>query len=81
MRDKGFWRRLTKSERVRLMQLQMSKSGGGYGGGGYLPDDCSECGACGEPMLGVGWCGACDREWAALVAKGSGVVSAPMESA
>lgn len=27
---------------------------------GYLPDDCSECGACGQPCFGsVGWCQSC----------------------
>ena len=74
MRDKGFWRRLTKGERIRLMYLQMNGSrGGSYGGGGYLPDDCSECGACGQPMLGSGgMCGACYRDYEALMAKGSG---------
>jgi hypothetical protein len=71
MRNKGFWRRLKKWERARLMQLQMSKSGS-YGGGGYLPDDCSECGACGQPMFGSGgMCHACYREYEALMAKGS----------
>ena len=53
------WDNLTKDERTRYMQLQMSPSRGGSGGG-YLPDDCSECGACGQPCLvDVGWCGSC----------------------
>lgn len=29
----------------------------------YLPDDCSECQYCGEPMLGSGMCGSCSREF------------------
>lgn len=77
MRDKGFWRRLTKAERSRLMYLQMHSGPTGYGGGGYLPDDCSECGACGQPMLGSGgWCRACYRDWESLVAKGAGAAPA-----
>lgn len=72
MRDKGFWRRLTKAERFELVTLQMSRSTG-YGGGGYLPEDCSECGACGLPMLGAGgMCSACYKRYARLMAKGSG---------
>ena len=51
--------RLTRFERGEMMRLQMSQSGGSYGAGGYLPDDCSECGSCGEPILGTGWCGRC----------------------
>ena len=51
--------RLTRFERGEMMRLQMSHSGEAYGGGGYLPEDCSECGACGEPILGTGWCERC----------------------
>ena len=70
MRDKAFWRHLTKAERSELMQLQTSKSGG-FGSGGYLPDDCSECGACGQPMLGVGgMCLACYQRYEFLMEKG-----------
>ena len=61
--------RLTAEERGELMQLQMSRGGGVYGGGGYLPEDCSECGACGEPMLGSGWCEHCYSQWDWLIRK------------
>lgn len=70
MRDKKFWRNLTKRERSELMRLQMSPSYGGRDG--YLPDDCSECGACGQPMLGSGWCNYCLRRWQQLVDKAQG---------
>ena len=33
-----------------------------YGGGGCLPDDCSECDFCGQPMLGSGACSFCHKE-------------------
>jgi len=59
------WDNLTKEERARYMQLQMSPAGG-YDRSGYLPDDCGECGACGQPMLGVGWCPSCYAEWRRL---------------
>jgi len=58
------WERLTKEERTRYMQLQMSKQS--YGRSAYLPDDCSECGACGYPTLGYGWCQSCNNEYSAL---------------
>lgn len=69
---RGFvWGRLTADERRELMALQMAPSGGSMGGGGYLPEDCSECRACGQPMLGYpGMCSACYRRWDALVTKG-----------
>ena len=75
MRDRGFWRRLTKAERSELMALQTSRHSTGMGGGGYLPDDCSECGACGNPILGSGWCSWCYERYARLMAKGRGDVA------
>lgn len=72
MRDKRFWRNLTKAERRDLMFLQTARHSTGYGGGGYLPDDCSECGACGEPIMGSGWCSGCSNRYAALVATARG---------
>jgi len=61
--------RLAPDERRELMYLQMSPGSSGYGGKGYLPEDCSECGACGEPMLGSGWCSRCNRRWEYLSSK------------
>jgi len=53
------WNNLTKDERAEYMRLQMSPSYVGMRSG-YLPDDCSECGACGQPCFGsVGWCESC----------------------
>lgn len=62
---KANWNNLTKEERSIYMQIQMSHSNP-YGGGGYLPDDCSDCGACGMPMLGVGLCPSCYETWKRL---------------
>lgn len=59
------WNNLTEEERTRYMQIQMSPSGG-YDRSGYLPDDCGECGCCGQLMLGIGWCQGCYREWKVL---------------
>ena len=58
------WDNLTKEERRRYMQLQMSPSGL-YDRSGYLPYDCRECGACGIPCLGA-WCDSCSLEWRRL---------------
>jgi len=59
------WNNLTKSERRRYMQLQMS-SQGSYDRSGYLPEDCGECGSCGQPTLGASWCRGCLQEWQKL---------------
>ena len=59
------WNNLTKEERAEYMRLQMS-SYGSYDRTGYLPDDCGECGACGQPTLGAGWCRDCLRRWIEL---------------
>lgn len=59
------WDNLTKEERARYMKLQMSPSGL-YDRSGYLPDDCGECGACGTPIIGGGWCNSCYLEWKEL---------------
>ena len=59
------WDNLTKQERSEYMLLQMSPRGG-YDRSGYLPEDCGECGACGQPMLGTGMCSNCYRKWKAL---------------
>ena len=63
--NKRWWRALTKDERRKLVQIMTSRRGR-YGSGGYLPDDSSECGSCGEPMLGTGLCRSCYRVYAAL---------------
>ena len=61
--------RLEPHERRRLMEIQMAPHGGRRS---YLPDDCSECDGCGEPMLGSGLCNHCYSEWSALTAKALG---------
>lgn len=62
--------RLLPQERAELMQLQMSSPYGTRSA--YLPDDCGECGACGDTCLGSGWCQHCHRAFAALCAKARG---------
>lgn len=52
------WNNLSKAERTEYMRLQMSPQGG-YDRSGYLPDDCGECGVCGQPTIGGGWCSGC----------------------
>ncbi len=66
------WNNLTKDERSKYMRLQMSPQGG-YDRSGYLPEDCGECGACGQPTLGGGWCPACLREFNKLDDKLKGI--------
>ena len=69
------WNNLTKDERAEFMRLQMSPQGG-YDCSGYLPDDCGECGACGQPLVGGGWCRSCSLRWGELydklIGKGKG---------
>ena len=62
--------RLTAEERGRLMYLQMSPAYGGRSS--FLPDDCSECGSCGEPTLGSGWCRRCSDDYNRLITKAVG---------
>jgi len=59
------WDNLTREERAEYMRLQMSPQGG-YDRSGYLPDDCGECGACGTPILGTGWCKKCSQRFKEL---------------
>ena len=68
-RTKAWWRRLTKNERRHLVFLEASHKGGSAGI--YMPEDCSECPACGQGVLGRGWCTYCSNMWASLVAKAS----------
>ncbi len=65
MMSKLNWNNLTKDEQAEYMRLQMSPYGG-YDRSGYLPDDCGECGACGQPTLGAGWCLNCLRRYQEL---------------
>ena len=67
-RTKEWWQTLTKYERRRLVKLEHSSSGP-YGGGGYLPDDCSECNGCEQPQLGYGLCIHCLHEIGDIVTK------------
>ena len=66
------WANLSKDERLRYMQLQVSPQGG-YDYSGYLPEGCGECGACGQPIMGTGWCSSCYQEWYSLRLKLCGV--------
>ena len=61
------WDRLTKEERAYYMYLQMAPRYGTRSG--YLPDDCCECPACGQPVLGSGWCSDCYHQWSELRAR------------
>ena len=63
------WNNLTKEESGEYMRLQMSPAHISKIDG-YLPDDCSECGACGQPCFGtVGWCNDCLNRWQVLHSK------------
>lgn len=70
MNNKQFWRHLTKNERSEYMRLQTAPT---FGYGGYnLPDDCSECGNCNQPILGTGLCSSCSNRLQELLRKGNG---------
>ncbi len=60
-RTKQWWAQLAEDERAYLVYLERA-AGKYYGMGGYLPDDCSECSACSQPMLGSGLCPHCCNE-------------------
>lgn len=70
-RTKEWWARLTAQERKEL--VWMEKYNNTYGRmGGYYPDDCSECTACGNAMLGSGMCPWCRNRCQELVDKANG---------
>ena len=60
--------RLEPDERRELMFMQMSPAGRNDG---YVPDDCSYCDVCGDPILGSGGglCGRCYGRWELLMNK------------
>ena len=62
------WNNLTKEEAAEYMRLQMSPQGG-YDRSGYLPEDCGECGACGNATIGGGWCSPCSARFRVLLNK------------
>ena len=71
-RTKEWWARLNKEERSTLVYFERHQYEY-YGGGGYLPDDCSECSGCGQPMVGGGGlCSSCYDNLEKLIAKGNG---------
>jgi len=72
-RTKAWWAALTPDERSHLVYLERHSHGGGKCS--YLPDDCSECPGCGEPVLGSGWCGYCYNAWHEYVTKADAALS------
>ena len=68
-RNKQWWAKLTKEERATLVYLERGQNLSS-GMGGYLPDDCSSCGACGNPMHGYGGlCPWCQSQLDAIISK------------
>ena len=53
-RTKEWWAALTKEERCWLVYAERNDT---CSRSDYLPDDCSECGVCGQPQMGG--CGMC----------------------
>jgi len=67
-RTKQWWSALSKAERSYLVYAERFQNS--YSGmGGYLPDDCSECRVCGDPMLGSGTCTYCINKISKLITK------------
>jgi len=64
-RTKEWWHKLAKWERTRLVELEWSHSSRSS----YLPDDCCDCGGCGQPTLGYGLCPSCSQELERLITK------------
>jgi len=74
MKQRLNWGNLNKEERAEYMRLQMSPSGG-YDRSGYMPEDCGECGVCGQPILGTGWCNSCSLRHLELYGKLVGAIN------
>lgn len=60
-RDKAWW--AARSPQQRWIIWNYERNEGKSSGSAYLPDDCSECGVCGQPCLGYGPCIACINEY------------------
>ena len=68
-RSKAWWARLKPHERSCVVYYERhAHDYYGYGGGGYLPDDCTECSICGTPCR---WspCEGCDAEYDHIIRK------------
>jgi len=65
-RTKEWWAALAPDERSHLVYIERGNLGGRSP---YLPDDCSECNACGSPMFGSGLCPSCYEAWKSYVDK------------
>lgn len=70
-RTKEWWARLSKPERIELVVLEKAAGRGGVGCP-YLPDDCSDCACCGNPVLGSGLCSSCMTGLDYLIEKANG---------
>ena len=72
-RTKKWWKKLNKQERSYIVFFDKSNKSCGNYGGGYLPDDCSECNVCGRPILGSGTCQFCYKEYEKIIEKANNV--------
>jgi len=69
-RTKQWWKKFSKAERSYIVYFEKQKNKfHSYGGGGYLPDDSSECPVCGNPMLGSGTCKYCYDKYDSIIKK------------
>lgn len=66
-RTKQWWAVLTKYERRELVYLERGDRHSSYSS--YYPDDCVECGSCGNPSLGSGLCPLCRNRLTDLLDK------------
>jgi len=67
-RTKAWWAKLDRWERSDLVGMERADSSG-YGAGGWIPDDCCECGWCSTPHLGSGLCSLCLNELMRIIQK------------
>lgn len=70
-RTRQWWSKLTHGERSELHWLELHNSK--YGSAG-LPDDCSECGVCSTPHLGIGLCPTCSKRLDELINKADNAI-------
>jgi len=66
-RTKEWWARLTPEDRSIIVYFERHQNEGGRSD--YLPDDCSDCGVCGNPCLGIGPCQSCSNEYMKAINK------------
>jgi hypothetical protein len=65
-RTKEWWSKFSSEDKWFIWHFEREQNNYGHMGG-YLPDDCSECVVCGDPMFSSGVCTHCLNRYTKLI--------------